>query len=85
MLIPVRVIPRSSKNTLAWEQGMLKAHLTAPPVDGAANVALIELLAERLAVPRRNITIVRGATARQKTVEIADLTLEEVERRLNMV
>jgi uncharacterized protein (TIGR00251 family) len=82
MLITVRVIPRSSKNILAWEQGTLKARLTAPPVDGAANIALISLLAERLSVPRHTISIVRGETSRQKTVEIAGLTLEEVERRL---
>ena len=82
MLIAVRVIPRSSKNVLAWEQGTLKARLTAPPVDGAANAALLNLLAERLSVPRRSISIVRGETSRQKTVEIADLTPAEVERRL---
>jgi uncharacterized protein (TIGR00251 family) len=82
MLIAVRVIPRSSKNALAWEQGTLKARLTAPPVDGAANAALINLLAERLAVPRRSISIVRGETSRQKTVEIANLTPAEIERRL---
>ena len=82
MLIAVRVIPSSSKNVLAWEQGTLKARLTAPPVDGAANAALLNLLAERLSVPRRSISIVRGETSRQKTVEIADLTPDEVERRL---
>jgi uncharacterized protein len=80
MLIAVRVIPRSSKNALAWEHGTLKVRLTAPPVDGAANAALINLLAELLSVPRRSI--VRGETSRQKTVEIADLMLDEVERRL---
>lgn len=82
MLIAVRVIPRSSRNTLEWEQGTLKARLTAPPVDGAANAALINLLAERLSLPRRRISIVRGETSRQKTVEIADLTPDEVEYRL---
>lgn len=82
MLITVRVIPRSSKNMLTWEQGTLKARLTAPPVGGAANSALISLLAERLSIPRRSISIVRGETSRQKTVEIADLTLENIENRL---
>jgi uncharacterized protein (TIGR00251 family) len=82
MLIPVRVIPRSSKNTLEWEQGAIKARLTAPPVDGAANEALIALLAEYLGLPKRAIQIVRGATSRQKTVEIAGMTAEEVERKV---
>jgi uncharacterized protein (TIGR00251 family) len=83
MLITVRVIPRSGRNALAWEQGSIKARLTAPPVDGAANEALIALLAERLSVPRRTITIVRGATSRQKTVEIAGMTQEDVECKLH--
>ncbi|MBV9256593.1 MAG: DUF167 domain-containing protein [Ktedonobacteraceae bacterium] len=82
MLLNVRVIPRSSKNMLEWEQETLKARLMAPPVDGAANAALINLLAERLSVPRRTISIVRGETNRQKVVDIADLTLEEIRRRL---
>ena len=83
MRITVRVIPRSGRNTLEWEQGSIKARLTAPPVDGAANEALVALLAERLGVPRRTITIVRGATSRHKTVEIADVTQEDVERKLH--
>ena len=82
MRITVRVIPRSGRNMLQWEQGSIKARLTAPPVDGAANEALVALLAERLGVPRRTITIVRGATSRHKTVEIADVTQEDVERKL---
>jgi len=82
MRISVRVIPRSSKNVLEWDEGSIRARLTAPPVDGAANAALIELLSKRLDLPRRNIEIVRGATGRQKIIEIAGLTLEEVEQRI---
>lgn len=83
MLLTVRVVPRSSKNVLEWEHETLKARLTAPPVDGAANAALILLLAERLSVSRRTISIVRGETSRQKIVEIADLTLAEIKDRLS--
>jgi uncharacterized protein (TIGR00251 family) len=75
MRISVRVIPRSSKNVLEWNEGSIRARLTAAPVDGAANAALIELLSKRLGLPRRNIEIVRGATGRQKIIEIAGLTL----------
>jgi len=82
MLISVRVIPRSSKNSLAWEQGKLKVRLTSPPIDGAANEALVALLAEELGLPKRQITIVRGANGRQKTVEITGVTLEDVEQKL---
>ena len=82
MLIAVRVIPRSSRNSLEWEQGTLKARLMAPPVNGAANEALVALLAERLELPKRSISIVRGATGRQKIVDIQGITLEEVERKI---
>jgi uncharacterized protein (TIGR00251 family) len=87
MRINIRVIPRSSRNTLEWEQdrpGTLKAHLTAPPVEGAANAALIALLAEQLAIPKRAITIVRGANGRQKVVDIADIDVEDIVKRLSM-
>lgn len=81
MRITVRVIPRSSKNIVEWERlsGTLKVRLTAPPVNGAANEALIALLAEHFDVPRRAISIVRGATSRQKTLEITGLTPEMLE------
>ncbi len=88
MLLTVRVIPRSTRNALEWQQGesgnILKARLTAPPVDGAANAALIAMLAERLHISRRAITIVRGASARLKTVEIAELSEQEIARRLSL-
>jgi uncharacterized protein len=82
MLIAVRVIPRSSKNALEWAEGGLKARITAPPVDGAANEALVALLADRLGLPRRAITIVRGANSRQKIVELTGLTLQEVRQKI---
>jgi uncharacterized protein len=82
MRITVQVVPRSGKNDITWEQGVLKARLTAPPVDGAANEALIALLAERLGLPKRDIRIVRGATSRRKTVEIAGMTPEALEVRV---
>jgi uncharacterized protein YggU (UPF0235/DUF167 family) len=92
MRITIRVIPRSGKNTLEWEQGnernegqqgQLKARLAAPPVDGAANEALVTLLADRLHIPKRAIHIIRGATSRRKTVEIDNLTAEELRSRLH--
>jgi uncharacterized protein (TIGR00251 family) len=82
MRINVRVIPRSSKNMLEWEEGALKARLTAPPVDGAANEALITLLAQRLGVPKRDVNIVHGATGRHKTVEITGMTTEAIEQKI---
>jgi uncharacterized protein (TIGR00251 family) len=80
--IAVRVQPRSSKNALAWEAGNIRAWITAPPVDGAANEALVSLLAERLDLPKRAITIVRGTSGKQKLVEIAGLTLNEIQSKI---
>jgi uncharacterized protein len=82
--LTVRVIPRSSRNAIAWEQGVLKARLTAPPVDGAANDALIALLAECLGLPKRAISITHGTTGRQKIVEIAGMTEAEVAAKLQV-
>ena len=82
MCIHVRVIPRSSKNSIEWEEGALKVRLTAPPVDGAANEALIALLAQCLGLPKRDIQIVHGATGRNKTVEIMGMTAEAVEQKI---
>lgn len=73
LLVPIRVTPRASRAALALEGGELRARLPAPPVEGAANAALLALLAERLGVPKRAITLVRGATARHKLVAITGL------------
>ncbi len=72
MRITVRVIPRSRKNQVSREGDIVKIRLTAPPVDGAANEALLNVLAEYLQVPRRTLRIIQGATARQKVVEIEE-------------
>ncbi len=82
MRINARVIPRSSKNVIEWNNGALKIHLTAPPVDGAANTALIALLAERLEVRKRDIQIVHGLSGRSKIVEITGISAEDVEKRI---
>jgi len=80
MRIHVRVIPRSSKNLIEWEEGGLKVHVTAPPVDGAANEALVALLAQCLTVHKRDIQIVRGTSGRNKIVEITGISAETIEK-----
>jgi len=85
MRINVRVIPRSSKNLIEWEEGALKVHLTAPPVDGAANDALIALLAQCLRIHKRDIQIVRGTTGRSKIVEISGISAETIEMKIKGV
>ena len=58
----------------------LKVRLAAPPVDGAANDALVALLADELAVARRAVRIVAGASSRSKTVEVDGIDSDLVER-----
>ncbi|HEY9225771.1 MAG TPA: DUF167 domain-containing protein [Gemmatimonadaceae bacterium] len=71
----VRVQPRASKSELVGLHGdALKIRLAAPPVDGAANDALILFLADIFAVPRRAIRILAGETTRSKLVEIEGIT-----------
>ncbi|MCC7518251.1 MAG: DUF167 domain-containing protein [Verrucomicrobiae bacterium] len=68
----VRVVPRAAANAvLEMADGTLKARLTAPPVEGAANEALIRLLAEHFGVRRSRLRIVAGLASRLKQVEIS--------------
>lgn len=79
----VRLQPRSSRNEIGGVQnGALRVRVTAPPVEGSANDALVQLLADNLDVPRRDVTIISGAASRNKTVEVSGV---EAERVLNLV
>jgi uncharacterized protein (TIGR00251 family) len=69
--IHLRVMPRASRAEVAGvRDGRIVVRVTAPPVDNAANDAVVEMLSRRLGVARRAITVVGGATSRNKTVEI---------------
>lgn len=75
----VHVQPRASRSEVVGTHGAaLKVRLLAPPVDGAANEALVSLLAQELGVPRRAVRIVQGATSRAKIVEIEGTTADAV-------
>jgi uncharacterized protein len=77
--ITIRVQPRSTVTEITGIHGAaLKIRLTAAPVDGAANDALVRYLAETFDIPRRSITIVSGAGARTKIVELVGVTEERV-------
>jgi uncharacterized protein (TIGR00251 family) len=85
-LLAVRVIPRAGRDAIAGtRQDALLVRLAAPPVDGAANDALIGLLAELLVVPRRAVSVVTGARSRDKRVRIAGLAAADVRRRLSAI
>lgn len=61
-----------------WHGDAVKIRLAAPPVDGAANAALVAFLAERIGLPRAAVTVVAGTTSRRKRVAIVGRSLEEV-------
>ena len=68
----IRVKPRASKSRVLGERdGELEVAVSAPPVDGAANEALIRILAEHFDVPKSAVTIFRGASGRAKIVRIS--------------
>ena len=73
MIISVRLQPKSSQNRLEQGGETYKAWVPAPPVDGAANEALIKLVAKHFGVAPGRVRIVRGQTSRTKTVEILEV------------
>src|SRR5215469_8666626 len=80
----VKVHPRARKNAITGVIGdALKLALTAPPVDGRANQAVIEFFAELFEIPRSSVTIASGETSRNKLVRIAGLTKAAVATRLS--
>jgi uncharacterized protein (TIGR00251 family) len=79
----VKIHPRARKNAITGELGdALKLSLTAPPVDGKANQACIEFLANVLNVPRSSVTIASGQSRRSKVIRVAGLSADEVQERL---
>jgi uncharacterized protein (TIGR00251 family) len=81
--IRVYVAPRASASRILGEHdGALKVALTAPPVEGAANKALVDFLARVLGVPRSAVTIVSGETSRHKTIRVSGISRDDALRRL---
>ncbi len=72
--LSVRVQPGASKNeVIGFQADVLRVRVTAPPQEGRANKALVELLSDWLGVPKRSVTIIRGETSRDKVVEVRGL------------
>ena len=83
--LAVKLQPRASRNEIGEPLGdELKIKVTAPPVDAAANEALLRLLADTLDCPRGAVQLVRGQTSRHKTLLIQNLLAEEVQKRLGV-
>ncbi len=85
IVLAVKLLPRAARNEIGPALGNeLKIKVTAPPVDGAANAALIRFLAETLRCPRSAVQIVRGETSHHKTVAVAGMSAAEALARLKV-
>lgn len=86
--IRVRAQPRASRSAVVGtiDDGRgglaLKVAVAAPPVEGAANAAIVELLADVLEVPRRAVVVARGESGRSKQVDVRGITVEVAAARL---
>lgn len=77
MKLNIRVIPNAKQNKIVKEENRLKVYLTAPPLQGKANKALIEFLAEHFQTQKSKIRIVRGERSREKVVEIRECVKDD--------
>ena len=79
----VKVHPRARKNAITGVVGdALKLSLTAPPLEGRANEAVIEFFADLFEIPRASVTITSGATGRRKVVRVSGLSKQAIEQKL---
>jgi uncharacterized protein (TIGR00251 family) len=80
--ISIKAIPGAAKNeVVGWAAGELKVRVCAPALEGRANEALCEFLADELAVPRRSVAVVRGLKSRHKIVRVLGLSQENLGAR----
>jgi uncharacterized protein (TIGR00251 family) len=84
VLLSIKLQPRASRNEIGEPLGNeLRIKVTAPPVDAAANRALIELLAEVLDCSRGQLELIRGQTSRHKIIRVCGLSVAQVAERLS--
>jgi hypothetical protein len=84
IILSVRVIPRAARSCIdGTRDGALLVRVNAPPVEGAANDAVVEILAAALGVPKRRVTIVSGVRGRHKRVRVAGVNAAAAAARLS--
>lgn len=82
-LLKLRIVPNARRNEVVGEHGdAVKLKVAAPAVEGKANEALLEYLAELLEVPRRTLSLSAGEKSRDKSIVVEGLELAEARRRL---
>lgn len=82
--LAVRVTPRASRNKIieVQQDGTVKVHIAAAPVDDQANKELVKFMSEVLGVPKSRIDIVAGATGRDKLIAVLDMDADMLYRRI---
>ncbi|MCX6344502.1 MAG: DUF167 domain-containing protein [Armatimonadetes bacterium] len=82
-ILKLHVTPRSSKNEIiGWRDDVLCVKITAPPVEGAANSAIVKFIADALGVRKSQVELVSGEKSREKSVRIEGLTQSEIRERV---
>lgn len=81
-VLQIKAVPNSAKDEIkGWLGDSLKVRIQAPPTDGKANERLCAFIAEELSLPKGAVTLVLGASARQKRLSIQGLSEEQVRLR----
>lgn len=81
MRLRIRVTPRSSKDeVIGTRDGVVLVRVTAPPEGGKANAKVCKVIAKALGVPPTSVSVTRGASAREKTIEVAGVEDEDAAR-----
>ncbi len=85
MEIVIHAQPRASRSEVVGLHGdALKVRLAAPPVDGAANLELIRVMAKVLGVPKSSVEVTRGHSSKSKVVRVSGLAVEDARARLGL-
>lgn len=84
--LETRVTPRASRNAIEGvRDGCLVVKVTAPPVDSAANAAVVGMVSKALGLPKRDVAIVAGDQTRLKSLALSGITADEVRKRLSAI
>jgi len=79
ILANIKIVPNSSKNEIVLEEEFVKVKITAQPIEGKANKALIEFLSKKFKIPKTSIEIVKGETNKEKTLFFKTTDEEKIE------
>jgi len=79
LILNLKISPNASKNMFVMEESGLKVKITAQPIDGKANKALIEFLSKQFKVPKTYFEILKGETSKEKTILIKNIYAEKIE------